>query len=86
MPASTRRVKLEHHLKLLVHTSGCPGCENKNCKAMREHLLHLKSCPNRDKGCQPCKKVLQLVLVHAKSCTKPECPVPSCKRIRETQK
>ena len=37
-------------------------------------------------GCQSCKKMWCLLSLHAKSCTKPDCPVPRCRELKEMRR
>ena len=82
-----RNRSIQLHLQLLLHSArDCVGkkCASKNCEKMKEFLRHEPTCPvGTKKGCPTCKKVLNLLNLHARNCRVDDCPVPKCKEIKE---
>lgn len=82
-----RNRSIQLHLQLLLHSArDCVGktCASKNCEKMKEFLKHEPTCKvGFKKGCPTCKKVLNLLNLHARSCRVDQCPVPKCMEIKE---
>jgi len=82
-----RNRSIQLHLQLLLHSArDCIGkkCNSKNCEKMKEFLKHEPSCKvGFKKGCPTCKKVLNLLNLHARSCRVDDCPVPRCVQIKD---
>jgi len=76
-------------LRLLVHTSNCPGgaqCTNPYCEKMRRLIDHANTCPTKvSGGCKYCKRFLQYLMSHARQCRLEmgRCRVPHCDTIRQ---
>lgn len=74
------------HLQLLVHASCCnaESCSSKNCLKMKDFLKHGNTCKDTiKKGCPLCKRIHNLLQLHARQCKLERCPVPKCREIRE---
>ena len=80
-----REKSIQMHLHLLNHASSCNSqCKSKNCARMREFLRHGQTCKNGTKGgCPLCKKIYNLLTLHARSCKNDNCKVAKCNEIRE---
>ena len=82
-----RNRSIQLHLQLLLHSArDCIGkkCTSKNCEKMKEFLKHEPNCKvGTKKGCPTCKKVLNLLTLHARNCRVENCPVPKCVEIKE---
>merc|ERR1711871_1526383 len=80
-----REKSIQMHLHLLNHASSCNSqCKSKNCARMREFLRHGQTCKNGTKGgCPLCKKIYNLLTLHARSCKNDNCKVPKCNEIRD---
>ena len=81
-----RQRSIELHLQLLWHASSCSQkeCKSKNCIKMRDFLRHGITCEKNQKGgCAICKRIGNLLTLHARSCRADKCPVPKCREIRE---
>ncbi len=54
---------------------------------MRQLFQHAMACPLKvTGGCQMCKKMWGLLNLHAKSCTRSDCPVPRCRELKEMRR
>ncbi|PKA49281.1 Histone acetyltransferase HAC1 [Apostasia shenzhenica] len=70
----------------LLHSSKCSSssCTYRHCRRLKAVFQHGVNCNIRQKGgCNLCKKMWCIILMHARSCTKLVCSVPRCKDIRE---
>mmetsp|Transcript_12268 Transcript_12268/g.14887 ORF Transcript_12268/g.14887 Transcript_12268/m.14887 type:complete len:502 (-) Transcript_12268:164-1669(-) len=80
-----RKHSLQLFLQALVHASACGevSCDNAPCKKMKDLLAHRLNCKVRVRGgCEVCRRVLCLVQMHARSCTKKQCKVPHCDDLK----
>merc|ERR1711968_55341 len=81
-----RQKSIDMHLHLLKHAANCVNkeCKSKNCLKMKEFLKHGSTCPTSVKGgCPVCKRINNLLTLHARSCRVDKCPVPKCLEMRE---
>lgn len=84
-----RTKTLNAYLEVLTHAAHCegpPSCRLNNCAKMKQLFGHVKTCQvTHSNGCKICARLLSLIVVHARSCTKrgEECPLPYCDKIRE---
>jgi E1A/CREB-binding protein len=80
-----RNRSIQIHLQLLNHASECNGCKSRNCAKMKEFLRHGVDCKagGVKKGCPHCKRIYNLLHLHARGCRKENCPVRKCREIRE---
>lgn len=81
-----RQKSIDMHLHLLKHAASCVNkeCKSKNCRKMKEFLKHGRTCPTSVKGgCPVCKRINNLLTLHARSCRTENCPVPKCLEMRE---
>ena len=71
-------------LKLIEHASGCKKEEcQQTCLRMRSLLQHGITCKAKVSGkCQTCRRILNLLKLHAQYCTNTNCHVPRCGDIR----
>ena len=68
-------------MRLLEHASACNNvdCTSKGCLKVKKLHAHARSCKQKVSGsCALCKHMWCLLNLHAKQCTKSECPVPRC--------
>merc|ERR1711998_653623 len=81
-----RQKSIDMHLHLLKHAANCVNkeCRSKNCFKMKEFLKHGRNCPTGVKGgCLVCKRINNLLTLHARSCRTDKCSVPKCIEMRE---
>jgi hypothetical protein len=82
-----QRRKIRLHMVLLQHTATCrlsSNCPSQNCKKMRTTLMHGIQCKIKASGgCSTCKRIWNLLQIHASQCKVPQCPVPNCVAIRK---
>lgn len=81
-----RVLQLRKMLDLLVHASQCrfPHCQYPNCRKVKGLFRHGIQCRVRASGgCVLCKKMWDLLQLHARACKESECRVPRCKDLRE---
>ena len=81
-----RQKSIDMHLHLLKHAANCVNkeCKSKNCFKMKEFLKHGRVCPTGVKGgCLVCKRINNLLTLHARSCRTEKCSVPKCIEMRE---
>ncbi len=77
-----RHEQLQRTLQLLVHACSCQNtqCGSNSCRKVKQLFQHAVQCTAKvTGGCQLCKKMWCLLNLHAKSCTRADCPVPRCK-------
>ena len=82
-----RQKSIEMHLHLLKHSSSCVNkeCKSKNCMKMKQFLQHGMTCKTSVKGgCPVCKRIYNLLTLHARTCRSERCPVLKCNELRET--
>ncbi|KAL3624659.1 hypothetical protein CASFOL_031327 [Castilleja foliolosa] len=80
------RDKLRKVLELLVHTPQChtANCQYQNCRKLRGLFKHGMECKVRASGgCELCKKMWNLLQLHARACKESECNVPRCRDLKE---
>ena len=78
-----RQRSIQVHLQLLVHSSTCDGCTSRNCHKMKDFIKHGQNCPyGTKKGCHNCKRIYNILQLHARSCRVDKCPVFKCVEIR----
>ena len=81
-----RQRSLLVHLQLLMHSVNCDSkeCVSRNCIKMKEFIKHEMECKIKvQKGCPQCKRMYNLLQMHAKACRLEVCKVPNCGAIRE---
>ena len=89
-----RRRNIALHMTLLSHASTCQSTAfccprygracSANCAKMKGLLKHEAECSVKAiGGCKVCIRVRALLQIHARQCTKTDCPVPHCSAIRE---
>ena len=82
-----RAKAIELHLTLLVHASACTlgkDCKSRHCQKMKEILMHVQLCKIQAKnGCPICKRIQNLIPLHARNCRLERCSVPGCREIKE---
>ena len=83
-PGTARRQVDPSLLKLIEHASGCKKEEcQQTCLRMRSLLQHGITCKAKVSGkCQTCRRILNLLKLHAQYCTNTNCHVPRCGDIR----
>jgi len=72
-------------IQLIEHAVCCklPKCDS-NCAKMKKLLNHELECTVKvSGGCTLCKKVWNLIRIHAQQCENENCPVPQCRSIHE---
>lgn len=77
-----RNEQLQRTMALLVHACSCGNqeCPSTSCRKVKQLFQHAVNCVNKvTGGCALCKKMWCLLNLHAKSCSRPDCPVPRCK-------
>jgi E1A/CREB-binding protein len=78
-----RQRSIQVHLQLLQHSSQCEGCKSRNCQKMKEFIKHGRTCPDGiKKGCHNCKRIYNLLQLHARGCRNDNCVVFKCNEIR----
>lgn len=83
-----RQKSIQIHLQLLYHSANvCVNnkeCNSRNCLKMKEFLKHEIECKAKvANGCPQCKRMYNLLSLHAKQCRVENCLVPNCVAIRE---
>ena len=76
-----RQRRIEMHL----HDSSYENkeCKLKNCLEMKEIIKHEQTCPTSTKGgCPICKRIYDLLILHAQSCRVENCQLLKCHEIR----
>jgi hypothetical protein len=76
-----REEMLYRTMRLLEHASACikSDCTSKGCWKVKKLHAHARTCEQMvSGGCALCKHMWCLLNLHAKQCTKRECPVPRC--------
>eukprot|EP00798_Chlamydomonas_sp_ICE-L_P023039 gene23039-30234_t len=84
-----RNEQLQRTMNLLVHACSCnnPQCGSNSCRKIRQLFQHAVQCQVKVVGgCQMCKKMWYLLNLHAKGCTRHDCPVPRCREIKELRR
>lgn len=84
-----RNEQLQRTMTLLVHACSCnnPACSSNSCRKVRQLFQHAVGCQLKvTGGCQMCKKMWCLLNLHAKSCTRADCPVPRCRELKELRR
>ena len=85
LTAEQRRMRadtLRRTMQLLEHAAVCNNrdCQSKSCHKVKQLHAHSKQCNKRMTGnCNFCRHLWCLLGLHAKRCTKDNCPVPRCK-------
>lgn len=76
---------LESNENLFYHCNNCDGmeCKHKNCSKGVKFLDHFNECKFKDKNCDICYSVFQVLLYHCKKCSKRDCDYPYCKFIKK---
>ncbi|CAM9147228.1 unnamed protein product, partial [Ectocarpus fasciculatus] len=80
-----RQRNIQIHLAVLQHSALCTvtDCKTKNCSKMKEFLVHVVNCKTGvAKGCPSCKRIVNLLNLHARVCRNDACGVPQCPEIR----
>lgn len=74
-------------MQLLQHAAQCVDakeCKSRNCLKMKEFLKHDQTCQIKAaKGCNICKRIQNILQLHARSCKVDNCKVPSCTQIKD---
>eukprot|EP00611_Tribonema_gayanum_P029856 TRINITY_DN812_c0_g1_i2.p1 TRINITY_DN812_c0_g1~~TRINITY_DN812_c0_g1_i2.p1 ORF type:complete len:188 (-),score=24.16 TRINITY_DN812_c0_g1_i2:679-1242(-) len=82
-----RQRKITMHMQLLAHAVECvnPDCPSTNCRRIKALMSHLQTCPSSAQGveCDVCKRVRELVSIHARQCDEQGCKVPGCDAMRQ---
>jgi len=84
-----RSEQLQKTMALLVHACSCNDlqCQSSSCRKVRQLFQHAVGCQQKvTGGCPLCKKMWFLLNLHAKSCTRTDCPVPRCKEIKDLRR
>ena len=60
------------------------GCQDPFCKKIKDLFAHARQCEAAQKqaGCQLCRRLMQLVHLHARKCNASNCLVPKCNAFR----
>jgi len=83
-----RRQRLAQTLALIEHAASCQlqpaACPEKLCRKIRQLFLHAHKCEQDGTllSCNVCRRLLQLVSMHARQCKKADCQVPKCKDFK----
>ena len=81
-----RMQQLHRTMQLLVHASACSDrhCPSTNCMKVKALFQHGLTCPTKVAGgCMLCRRMWNLLQIHAKGCRTPNCPVPRCRDLKE---
>eukprot|EP00892_Ulva_mutabilis_P000524 jgi/Ulvmu1/10472/UM064_0009.1 len=81
-----RSETLRRTMMLLEHAASCnnASCVSKSCRKVKQLHMHYQSCTRRTQGnCSYCRHLVCLLSLHAKRCTKDNCPVPECGQYRQ---
>ena len=66
----------------MAHASACKlgeECSSKHCRKMKDMLLHIHYCKiQATNGCPTCKRMKNLIPLHARNCSDAQCMVPGC--------
>ncbi|GFH07343.1 uncharacterized protein HaLaN_02130, partial [Haematococcus lacustris] len=84
-----RSEQLQRTMALLVHACSCNNvqCSSSSCRKVRALFQHAVGCHLKvTGGCQLCKKMWFLLNLHAKSCSRSDCPVPRCRELKDLRR
>eukprot|EP00798_Chlamydomonas_sp_ICE-L_P008175 gene8175-1431_t len=84
-----RDEQMQRTMALLVHACSCnnPQCSSNSCRKIRQLFQHAVQCQLKALGgCQSCKKMWYLLNLHAKGCSKHDCPIPQCHQLKELRR
>jgi hypothetical protein len=57
---------------------------NNTTTQQQEFLRHESTCPTKNRGgCPLCKRISNLLMLHARQCKEESCNVPKCHEIRD---
>jgi len=78
-----KQENIKLHLQVLDHSARCSlGCASRNCAAMKDFLRHYEICTIGNE-CLQCCRVRNLLILHAKTCHRDHCIVPSCQELQD---
>lgn len=84
LPKDEGRLQVNFSVFLISFFLVCVKILTSPCECLnQEFLKHGLSCKIKEKGCPVCKRVFNLLNLHARSCRVEGCTVPDCNRIKE---
>ena len=73
-----RRAKI---LRCFEHAVLCTGCDKPACARMKNHFIHRHETAGQCR-CTVCRGIEVCIVLHARRCRNPTCPIGACARRR----